>query len=247
MHFLYERFFVEGNAKRRVVETNALDNPFLPDRYIDMLEDMTGVAYERYVLGKWVAMEGRVYDMFEPKTHVIERGGPWIEKILCIDEGFTLPQVILKCGFDSDGRMHVLEEFYDTHVLPSDFVDAAEGMMDPNVEAVYVDPAAAGLRAEMTERGLPIRNADNDVLSGIRAVQDRLAVRGDNRPRLSIDPSCINTKREFLTYQWKKKGGDRPKKENDHAMDALRYGVYTHDSRAYKRKRSRKGTVVSTG
>ena len=43
--------------------------------------------------------------------------------------------------------------------------------------------------------------------------------------------TCINTIMEFGSYIWDEKaaqrGEDRPVKENDHAMDAVRYFVYT--------------------
>ncbi len=37
-----------------------------------------------------------------------------------------------------------------------------------------------------------------------------------------MDPSCVNTINEFESYEWKPEK-DEPKKENDHAMDAIRY------------------------
>ena len=53
-----------------------------------------------------------------------------------------------------------------------------------------------------------------------------LMVRGDGRPGLTVDPSCVNTIREFEGYCWKK-GKDEPVKEGDHAMDALRYALFS--------------------
>jgi len=53
-------------------------------------------------------------------------------------------------------------------------------------------------------------------------------VAGDGRPRLTIDPACVNTLAEFESYVWMEgRSGvkDTPEKTNDHAMDALRYGV----------------------
>jgi phage terminase large subunit len=53
-------------------------------------------------------------------------------------------------------------------------------------------------------------------------------VQGDNRPRLTVDPSCVETINEFESYVWKPEK-DEPVKENDHAMDALRYGINAID------------------
>jgi phage terminase large subunit len=60
------------------------------------------------------------------------------------------------------------------------------------------------------------------VLDGITKVQDYLKIQGDGKPRLTVDPSCVNTINEFESYVWKE-NKDEPVKDNDHAMDALRY------------------------
>jgi hypothetical protein len=60
------------------------------------------------------------------------------------------------------------------------------------------------------------------VLDGIGRVQNLLAVAGDGKPRLAIDPSCVQTIAEMESYCWKE-GKDEPEKQNDHAMDTIRY------------------------
>ena len=62
------------------------------------------------------------------------------------------------------------------------------------------------------------------MLDGITQVQGLLRVRDDGRPRLTVDPGCIDTINEFESYSWKPEK-DEPVKENDHAMDALRYKI----------------------
>ena len=76
----------------------------------------------------------------------------------------------------------------------------------------------------MLNNGLPARAAKGRVLDGIATVQGLLQVQLDGRPRLTIDPSCVNTIAEFESYVWQD-GRDAPVKQNDHAMDALRYFV----------------------
>jgi len=87
---------------------------------------------------------------------------------------------------------------------------------------IAVDAAAAGLTAEMRNVSLPAVAAKGRVLDGIRAVQDRLKVAGDGRPRLTVDPDCTNLINEFESYVWKPER-DEPVKENDHALDSIRY------------------------
>ena len=80
--------------------------------------------------------------------------------------------------------------------------------------------------AELKERGYTIKKAKNDVLDGIRFVASLL-----NQDLIAISDQCPNTIKEFRSYIWDQKasehGEDKPVKQHDHAMDALRYFCYT--------------------
>lgn len=65
--------------------------------------------------------------------------------------------------------------------------------------------------------------AKNDVIGGIRRVSDRLRA-----GTLMFSEACRDTLREFSQYVWSEKEvADAPLKENDHAMDDIRYFVNT--------------------
>ena len=78
----------------------------------------------------------------------------------------------------------------------------------------------------MVKEGFKVKKAKNDVLDGIRLVATLL-----NQGTIFFDLSCTNTEKEFSSYIWDAKAGDRgedkPVKEYDHCMDAVRYFVYT--------------------
>jgi PBSX family phage terminase large subunit len=71
-----------------------------------------------------------------------------------------------------------------------------------------------------------IKDADNDVLNGIRTLSSFL-----QNGRYRVHESCKNHRREFGGYRWNPKaqleGEDVPKKVDDHTMDTARYGVHT--------------------
>lgn len=78
--------------------------------------------------------------------------------------------------------------------------------------------------------------ADNQVGPGIAAVQAFMhhnEMIGD-APRLLVHESCAWTRKEAADYRWRAHASvedeftDEPVKKNDHCMDALRYGVFTH-------------------
>jgi phage terminase large subunit len=99
---------------------------------------------------------------------------------------------------------------------------------DPS-DVVVVDSAEPALIEAMHQRAIhaiPARKGPDSITAGVSKVQARLADPGDGRPRLTVDPSCTNLIAEFETYEWAKNLSgfkDKPKDENNHALDALRY------------------------
>ncbi len=87
-----------------------------------------------------------------------------------------------------------------------------------------IDPASAGsgqldgrkLREEYTKEGLNLIDADNAVEAGIHACYQRFVA-----GRLKIFTTCRNLISEFRIYRRNEDG--KIVKENDHALDALRY------------------------
>jgi phage terminase large subunit len=148
-----------------------------------------------------------------------------------MDEGYTNPAVILLIGIDGDGRWHLFREYYERGALQSVVVNQAHEWMsvhdDVRVTTVAVDESAAGLIADLNNSGVPAQGAKGRVLDGIQAIQDRLKIQPDGKPRLTVDPSCVNAINEFESYTWKITNAgmskDEPNKENDHALDAIRY------------------------
>lgn len=206
--------------------SGAADNPHNPADYLGVLDSLTGTLRERLALGIWATAEGAVYQ-FERATHVQEREPRELRDwYIFVDEGYTNPAVLLLVGQDGDGRLHVLREWYKSGQLEATVVEQARRWTrEMGVSGIYVDDAAASLIAALRHAGLPAQAAHKArVIDGIRAVQEVLRVRGDGRPRLTVSPDCTYTINEFETYVFKP-GTEEPVKENDHAMDALRYGV----------------------
>ena len=222
MHWIYTDLIKGKQA--HVYYSGAPDNPYNSKDYLSILDKLTGVQHERLVEGHWVQAEGTVYDAFDYNTHVrvrkVEDFQYWG---LAIDEGYTNPAVILLIGVDGDGRLHIEREFYQTGVLQERVVaQSREWVNERRATAIVVDESAAGLIADLRNAGLSAEGHKGRVLDGIAIVQGLLTVQDDGLPRLTVDPSCVNTVNEFESYVWKP-GKDEPVKENDHALDALRY------------------------
>lgn len=221
-HWIYTDL-IKGK-KAKVFYSGAKDNPYNPPDYFDSLNEMTGTMKERLVFGHWVMSEGAIYDAFDHRVHVQERKLDEFQRFsLACDEGYTNPAVVLLVGHDADNRWHIVSEFYERGKLQSvvcDYIYSLYQTHLPNI--IAVDSAAAGMIAELRDKGIPARPAKGRVLDGILSIQNKLKIQNDDKPRLTVDPSCTNTINEFESYTWKPEK-DEPIKEFDHSMDALRY------------------------
>ncbi len=201
----------------------------------------SGVFFKRYILGLWTMAEGIIYDMFDKDKHVVDveqlvRDGriKWIgDYYVSCDYGTQNATVFLLWRKADDGKWYCLREYYysgrerGTQKTDAEFAaDLREWLDGISPRYVVLDPAAASFRAQLKEDGFHIKNAQNDVLDGIRFVASLL-----NQAGIVFDKSCENTVKEFGSYIWDAKaverGEDKPVKERDHCMDAARYHAYT--------------------
>jgi len=211
------------------------DNPVLSPEYISEVKSShSGVFYDRLVLGKWVLAEGMVYDEFDPSVHVfdpIELPEDW-QHVRGIDFGYTNPFVCLWGAVDYDGRLYIYDEHYKNRTLMKDH--AREIKSRPGKFVWTVADHDAQDNAELRAEDVFTKNAKKDVILGIQKVKARLKINGDGYPRLMISKRCTNLLREVSIYSWAepKEGRnekEEPMKDNDHAMDALRYMVMELD------------------
>jgi PBSX family phage terminase large subunit len=203
------------------------DNPYIPRDFVGDLErSYTGNFARQELYGEFVAFEGLVYPMFSRDVHLKTKDEKdYRTRWMGNDEGYTNPSVILDVGMDGDGRLHIFREWYRRGQLQDTVVAVnVEWYNATHPQGVVVDSSAAGLIAAMRSTNLPAMGHKGRVQDGISKVQNLLAIAGDGRPRLTIDPACIHTIAEFESYCWKE-GKDEPEKQNDHAMDTIRYIV----------------------
>lgn len=210
------------------------DNPSLDEatkaRYRSMY---SGLFYERYILGRWVMSEGLIYDMFDPTENVYREDIPSLpyscQRYIACDYGTTNPTRFLDI-YDDGEHIYVDREYdWDSRKerrqkTNAEYGDDFMAFMGELPATVLVDPSAASFITELRSRGVYVREADNDVIDGIRKVSVLL-----KRREILIHESCMRLMDEMGTYLWDDKaamrGEERPVKQNDHSADALRYFV----------------------
>lgn len=245
-------------------------------RTMQVLDALTGSRYKRLRLGLWVGAEGMVYEGWDASTHHVDleylrqcglleaeqRANPLnlltirparVNEVYgAIDWGFTNPCVIQAWVQDKDGRLYMVAENYRTQMLIEDVIGVAlQFQRHFGIRAFYADPSEPAYIKQAREAGLRIREANNDVHDGIQAVQARLPVPQDGKPRMALyraarfhdpdplledkhKPTC--TAEEFDSYVWAKVQStdttkEDPRKQDDHGLDALRYCVIGVDGK----------------
>ena len=204
------------------------DNPSLSARVRARYESMySGIFYRRFVLGEWTAAEGRIYDFYAPGEYAQEAPAePWERLRVSVDYGTVNPTSMGLWALKDGVWYRVDEYYYDSRTegrqkTDEEYVDALEELTrGRRIERVIVDPSAARFIETLRRRGFRVMRANNAVADGLRVTADLLKKR-----RLVICWSCKDCLREMESYEWVNDGSghDVPRKENDHAMDEMRY------------------------
>ena len=248
MHWFYEEWILpEKRQEKRILYLH-----FTMDDNLSLTEEVkaryrtmyAGVFYARYILGEWKTAEGLIYDMFDESRHCIPlppdnelQGSAYIS----VDYGTLNPTVFLMWR-KYHGKWLCTKEYYysgrENHRQKTDAEyadDLVQFLGNTPYTCVVVDPSAASFITELQRRGLKVLKADNAVLDGIRTVCTLL-----QRADLLFSKDCTRTIAEFYAYRWYDKaaeaGRDEPVKQDDHAMDAMRYFVSTALGRIVTRR-----------
>lgn len=227
----------------RAAEKNLLYLHFTMDDNLSLTEKIkqryaslySGVFFQRYILGLWVVAEGIIYDMFSEAKHVTDSvtGSDGAKYYISCDYGTQNATVFLLWQSGTDEKWYCIDEYYysgrdeSEQKTDNEYADDLERFIgERKIEAIIIDPSAASFIALLKKRGFKIKKARNDVLDGIRFVGTQL-----NLEKIAFLKRCTNTIKEFGSYIWDAKacerGEDKPIKQHDHAMDAVRYFCYT--------------------
>ena len=208
------------------------DNPSLSAEVKRRYENLySGVFYERFVKGKWVAVHGAVYPFMADEAMYCEvPKGDFAEYVISCDYGTVNPASFGLWG-KRDGVWYRIDEYYfDSRAESFQKTDEEhyEGLCKlangRKIKQVVVDPSAASFIEVIRRHGeFIVKPAQNNVVNGIRKVSQAL-----KDGTIKICRNCKASRREFALYKWDtEKRDDVPVKQNDHAMDDIRYFVTT--------------------
>lgn len=233
-HWFYinwiQKIFSGGNGQKRLLHLH-----FMMDDNLSLSEEVkkryystyTGVFFDRYIKGLWVPAEGLVYPMFDMIKHTysdeLNKNGTWY---ISVDYG-TLNPCSMGLWCVSGGIAYRTAEYYHNGrnerrlLTDEEYCDAMETLAGKHsIEKVIIDPSAASFKEAIRRRGkFRAQDARNEVIDGIRITAALL-----NGGRLKFAQNCKDTIKEFGAYCWDMESPeDKVIKENDHAMDDIRY------------------------
>lgn len=234
--YVYKEIVLNDQLDCRCTRFLLEDNTFLPQSYIENIKrEYSGVFYKRYILGEWAVAEGLVYANY---NNTVKRAQmPYSAFSVSMDYGTRNPTAMLLWGLHG-GIWYCIAEYYhsgrETEQSKTDeeYYAELERLCDENGVTVrpyektelIIDPSAASFIATVQRHNrFKVRKAHNEVIDGIRNTMTALEAR-----KILFFDTCVRTIDEFGLYSWDDgRGDDAVVKENDHAMDAVRYFVQT--------------------
>lgn len=223
------------------VVADSRNNPFLPEKE-KLVRQFEGTAKEAQGLaGGFAAAEGLVYSSFSRDKHVIghetalNQANEW--RMYGYDAGWDDPRVVVEIARNDYGQYVVLDCFYQSESQPED----ALRWMDGRDEGTMFCEHEPSHIAKFRQAGWHAVEAEKDLDEGIPAVRGRLELDEDGKPGLLVSNDCTELVQEFMSYKEEHVGKSMAQ---DHALDALRYAIFTNQITGKRDRRDPDGSGV---
>jgi len=236
INWLYHEFYkrwLDGDPLYDVVQYASMDNPYYPQAEFERAREALGeTLFEMRYRGQFRKMEGLIYPDF-CQDHIVEN--EIADKVAKsktgrreggIDFGYNNPFVALKGYLDKDDVLWIHDYVWKARELIADLAPELRDMR------YFCDPSGKQERMTLRSMNCKVVPGNNDVSLGLEAVNARIRT-----GRLKVAKRCKRLIEEFELYHWME-GKDKPFKEDDHGMDALRYLILGIDRGARIRIRS---------
>lgn len=214
------------NPESRVYRWSIYDNAYLPEDFIkDVERSHSGGLKDRFIYGKFATVSSGSFE-FDSTVHVREIPASRIivEVRYGVDFGWTNPSAVVVLGYDSDGRVWVLDEFYMARAGRARIAQALREFQEKyGAGPVMCDKSEPETIEYLVGEGFDAQAYEFKREDGLREFGDRFKIAGDGLPRILISSCCVNLISELLEYK-------TDVKERDHAVDATRYGLKLQDA-----------------
>lgn len=188
-------------------------------QYIEAYKDADPYMWEVFGLGLRGKSTETIYTHWKLCPALPMRG----EVFYGQDFGFVVPSALVRCEL-FEGAIYVEELIYEPKLTTNDLIARYTQIGMTYTGEIFCDAAEPKTIEEMARARYNVKPADKDVWAGIQKVKSM---------PLYITENSVNLLKEIKNYKWKldKDGNVKPEEEpvklNDHAMDAMRYAIFT--------------------
>lgn len=249
--WVYEEIYLNKNNDKEVWHSHIQwsDNPFLNEEEIKQITaSMSSEELESRRYGRFVGNGGMVYKSFDENVHVIEPFDvpkDWYDTI-SIDPGLKNPLSAHWYAVDFDGTVYVIAEHYEAdrdieyhsnalHEISNklNWHRNSNGKLNALIDSAASQRTLSATKSVVElfyDYGIQVNpKVKKDLFSGIQRVKSYLKDANGNT-KLYIFKNCTNLIKEIKGYYWG--DNDRPKKQDDHALDELRYYIMNRPEKA---------------
>ncbi|MBQ6234364.1 MAG: phage terminase large subunit, partial [Clostridia bacterium] len=263
-HAWVKRLFIDRDYRNSekaadyvFIPARVTDNPVLlrtNPQYLETLENLPEHLRKAYLFGNWDVLEGQFFQEFDRSVHVTSPTRLPMEwkRFRAMDWGYNDPCCVLWFAVAPEGKLYVYRELYLRKTLSSEIARRVRTLSEGERIAYTVASPDAwqqrGLKGAEGEsiaevfghNGVPLIPADNARVPGWQRVREALAKGPDGTPELLIFETCRNLIRTLPTLTFDAHDcEDVADNCEDHAPEALRYGLMSRPRPAPQEKRKK--------
>lgn len=225
-NWIYKTFELENNYEQFFLKTTYKDNFFLPLPYRQELERLVTRDqnyYNVYTLGEWgTVVKGLIFPNFE----IIDTL-PDGERIHGLDFGYNDPMALVTVVIGTN-ELFIDCPYYEREKVIPQLIERFPAMGIHRNSRIYADSARPGDIQQVFNSGYhlikPSIKGAGSIASGINKLKEY---------KIFVTSRSVELIRELQRYKWEEdKEGNTvegvPVDAFNHAIDALRYAVYTH-------------------
>ena len=244
-------YIPDGGRPRIFIPSTMDDNPVLAERDPEYVKTIESIKDENlrmaWRFGDWDRFSGQFFNMWSPERHVVRPfaiPAGW-QRFRCGDFGYSAPACVLWMAVDYRGKHYIYRELYEANNTETVWARKVRSMSpveevitrsyyDPNIWARNREGSGDELRGYTREsiadvfirEGFYVSPANNDRLSGWAKIKDMLYWDANKEPMLVVFDNCVNLIRTMPSLVYSDtRPEDMDTTGEDHAADALRYGV----------------------
>lgn len=233
VNWCYKYWFENGEPPQtKILQTTYKDNRFLPQDYIDALEQMkttNPTYYNIYALGQFCSLDKLVFNNWT--TGTIEDTKD-MELLLGLDFGYVNDATAFIVAYldEANKTIYIEQEVYQTGLLNNQIADFIKYMGFAK-SVIIADSAEQKSIEEIKQQGIPrikpAAKGQGSIMQGIQKLQQY---------KIIVNPLCSNMIVELQNYSFKKDKAtneyiNEPIDAFNHLCDALRYSLQCLDNK----------------